>query len=121
MGLTAGILLVLISIAHNVYGEKKQVPELKVLTGDSIMIGSLRIMIFQGGLLLFAVGIIQILLSLEVIELSGVARYFPLGIVLINFLTALLVSAFAHRKILRTILPQSIVFIVIIGLIFFSL
>ena len=121
MGLLAGILLVLISIAHNVYGEKKQVPDLKALTRDSIMIGSLRIMIFQGGLLLFAVGVIQILVSLDIIELSGVARYFPLGIVVINFLTALLFAVFAHRKILRTILPQSIVFVVIIGLMLFSL
>ena len=45
MGILAGILLVLISIAHNIYGEKKQIPELKKLTTDPIMIGSLRVMI----------------------------------------------------------------------------
>jgi hypothetical protein len=121
MGIIAGILLVVISVAHNIYGEKKQLPDLKAITRDTIMIGSLRIMIFQGGLLLFAVGIIQILVSIDIIELKGVARYFPLGIVLINFLTALLISVFAHRKILRTILPQFIVFIIIIGLMSFSL
>ena len=121
MGLIAGILLVLISIAHNVYGERKQVPDLKALTQDSVMIGSLRIMIFQGGLLLLAVGVIQILVSLDIIALTGVARYFLLGIVSINFLTALLFSVFAHKKILKRILPQFIVFIVIIGLMLFSL
>jgi len=49
MGIAAGILLVLISIAHNVYGEKKQIPALKKFTNDSIIIGSQRIMTFQGG------------------------------------------------------------------------
>ena len=121
MDLIAGIIIVLISIAHIVYGEKKQLPDLKALTGDSVMIGSLRIMIYQGGFLLFAVGIIQILVSRDIIALRGVARYFPLGIVSINFLTALIISVFAHRKILRTITPQIIVFIVIIGLLLFSL
>lgn len=121
MGLIAGILLVLISIAHLVYGEKKQLPDLKAITSDAVVIGSQRIMIFQGGVLLFAVGIIQIILSLEVIELNGVARYFPVGIVIINFITAILISVIAHKKILRNILPQLIVFIVIIGFMLFSL
>ena len=121
MGLIAGILLVLISIAHNVYGEKKQVPDLKALTQDSVMIGSLRIMIFQGGLLLLAVGVMQILVSLDNVALTGVARYFLLGIVSINFLTALLISLLTHRKILKVIMPQFILFIVIIGLMLFSL
>ena len=121
MGITAGILLVLISIAHNFYGELKQLPDLKEITRDSILIGSQRIMIFQGGLLLFATGIIQVLVSIDKVELPGVARYFPLGIVSINFLTALFISLFAHREILRSVLPQFIVFMVIIGLMIFSL
>ncbi len=58
MGIAAGVLLVKISIAHNKYGEKKQIPALKELSKASIMIGSQRIMIFQGGVLLFAVGVI---------------------------------------------------------------
>ena len=58
MGIIAGTLLVLMSIAHNIFGEKKQIPDLKELTQDSIIIGSQRIMIFQGGILLLAVGII---------------------------------------------------------------
>ena len=48
----------IISIAHNIYGEKKQVPELKKISNDSIMIGSLRIMIYQGGVLLLAIGVL---------------------------------------------------------------
>ena len=121
MGIVAGIFLVLISIAHVFYGEKKQIPPLKKLTKDSIMIGSLRIMIFQGGLLLLAVGIIQILVSASLIELNGVARYFPVGVVLINFSTALFITVFAHREILKITTPQFIVFIVIIGLQLLSL
>lgn len=116
MGIAAGILLVLMSIAHNVYGEKKQIPELKELTKDSIIIGSQRIMIFQGGIILFAVGIIQILISFDIISLTGVARFFPLGIVLINFCTFLFIAIFAHKEILKISIPQFVIFIVIICL-----
>ena len=98
MGLIAGILLVLISFAHFIYGEKKQIPPLKQLTNDSIIIGSSRIMIFQGGLILLGVGIFQILTSVNTIELTGSARFIPVGIVLLNFFTALLVSVVAIRK-----------------------
>jgi len=121
MGVTAGILLVLMSIAHNIYGEKKQIANLKELTKDSIIIGSLRIMIFQGGILLLAVGIIQILVSASLIELNGVARYFPVGIVLINVCTTLFITLFAHKEILKITIPQFVVFIVIIGLQLLSL
>ena len=121
MGITAGILLVLMSIAHNIYGEKKQIPYLKEVTQNSIIIGSQRIMIFQGGILLLAVGIIQILVSARLIELNGVARYFPVGIVIINFFTALFITVFAHKEILKITTPQFVVFIVIIGLQLLSL
>jgi hypothetical protein len=121
MGIAAGILLVLMSIAHNIYGEKKQIPDLKELTKDSIIIGSQRIMIFQGGILLLAVGIIQILVSASFIELNGVALYFPVGIVLINFCTTLFITLFAHKEILKITIPQFVVFIVIIGLQLLSL
>jgi hypothetical protein len=121
MGIIAGILLVLMSIAHNIYGEKKQIPDLKKLTHDSVTIGSQRIMIFQGGVLLLAVGIIQILVSASLIELNGVARYFPVGVVVINFFTALFITVFAHKEILKITTPQFAVFIVIIGLQLLSL
>ena len=116
MGIAAGILLVIIGIVHNFYGEKKQVPELKGLTNDSIMIGSLRIMVFQGGLLMFAVGVIQILVSTDVIVLTGVARYFPVGIVALNFCTALIITVFAHKEVLKITVPQYIVFLIIMSL-----
>ena len=121
MGITAGILLVIISIAHNIYGEKKQVPALKQLTKDSIIIGSQRIMIFQGGLLILAVGIIQILVSLDIVVLTGVGRYFPVGIVALNFCTALIITLFAHKEVLKITVPQYIIFIIILFLQLFSL
>jgi hypothetical protein len=121
MGIVAGIIIILISIAHNIYGEKKQIPELKKITNDSIMIGSLRIMIFQGGILLFAVGIIQIMVSADIIHLSGIAAYFPVGIVLINFITSLLIAAFFHREIFKVTIPQFVIFSIIIVLQFLSL
>lgn len=121
MGMTAGILLILISIAHNIYGEKIQIPALKKHTLDSIQIGSQRIMVFQGGLLLLAVGIIQILVSIDLITLTGVSRFFLVGIVLINFITALFIAIFFHREILKITAPQFALFIVIIGLQLLSL
>jgi hypothetical protein len=121
MGIAAGILLVLISIAHNIYGEKKQIPALKEITKDSITIGSQRIMIFQGGILLLAVGIIQVLVSLDIIVLTGVARYFPVGIVLINVFTSLFFILLAHKEILKITIPQYIIFSIIIILQFLSL
>jgi hypothetical protein len=121
MGIAAGIMIILISIAHNIYGEKKQVPELKKVSNDSIMIGSLRIMIFQGGILLFAVGIVQVLVSVEIIQLPGISAYFPLGIVLINFITSLLIAAFFHTEVFKVTIPQFVIFSIIIVLQFLAL
>ena len=120
MDFIAGILLILIGIAHNIYGEKKQIPDLKAISNDSIMIGSLRVMIFQGGILLMAVGIIQLLLAISLIQLTGFAAYFPVGIVFLNFCTFLLITIFIHNELLKITLPQLIVFIVIIILQFLS-
>ena len=121
MGIAAGILILIMGIAHNIYGEKKQVPDLKKISDDALKIGSLRIMIFQGGLLLLAVGIIQILVSAQVIQLPGIAAYFPVGIVLINFITSLVIAALFHRELFKITLPQFIVFAVIIALQILSL
>jgi hypothetical protein len=121
MGIAAGIIIIIISIAHNIYGEKKQIPELKKITNDSIMIGSLRIMIFQGGMLLLAVGIIQVLVSSDFIQLPGVSAYFPVGIVLINFITSLIIAGFIHREVFKITIPQFVVFSLIIVLQFLSL
>ncbi len=114
MGLAAGILIILISIAHNIYGEQKQVPELKRITDDPIMIGSLRIMIFQGGVILLAVGVIQVLLATNVIQLHGISAYFPVGIILINFITSLVIAAFIHREVFKVTVPQFVIFAIII-------
>ena len=111
----------LMSIAHNIYGEQRQLPALKALTGDPVMIGSQRIMVFQGGLLLLAVGLVQILASAGMIALEGVARYFPVGVVLLNFLTALLVTALFHREVLKAAVPQFAVFTAILCLQLLSL
>ena len=121
MGIVAGILLVLISIAHNIFGVKKQIPDLKKYTKDSLIVGSQRIMIFQGGILLLGVGIIQILVSIDIIILTGVARYFPVGIVLIKFCTTLIIIAFGHKEILKTTIPQFVIFMIIISLQLLSL
>lgn len=121
MEIVAGILLIIISVAHNIYGEKKQIPALKKLTKDSIIIGSQRIMTFQGGILLFAVGIIQILVSIETIVLTGLAQYFLVGIVAINFCTALIITIFVHKEVLKVTIPQYIIFIIIMCLQLFSL
>uniref|UniRef100_UPI0032176308 hypothetical protein n=1 Tax=uncultured Draconibacterium sp. TaxID=1573823 RepID=UPI0032176308 len=120
MGIAAGIMIILISIAHNIYGEKKQIPELKKVNNDSIKIGSLRIMIFQGGILLFAVGIIQVLVSANIIQLPGISAYFPVGIVFINFITSLIIAGVIHREVFKVTIPQFVVFFIIIVLQFLS-
>ena len=121
MGIAAGIIIILISFAHNIYGEKKQIPELKKLTNDSIIIGSLRIMIFQGGIILLAVGIIQVLVSVNIIQLPGISAYFPLGIVLINFITSLTIAGLFHKEVFKITIPQFVIFIIIIILQILSL
>ena len=78
-------------------------------------------MIFQGGILLFAVGIIQILVSIDTVVLTGVSRYFPVGVVAINFCTALIITVFAHKEVLKITIPQYILFIIIMCLQLFSL
>lgn len=116
MGIAAGILIILMSIAHNIYGEKKQIPQLKKITDDRVIIGSLRIMVFQGGILLFAVGTIQLLVSAGMIQLTGISAYFPVGIVLINFLTSLMIAIVIHREVLQFTIPQFSIFSIIIVL-----
>ena len=121
MGIAAGILIILMSIAHNIYGEKKQIPQLKKITDDRVIIGSLRIMVFQGGILLFAVGTIQLLVSAGMIQLTGISAYFPVGIVLINFLTSLMIAIVMHREVLQFTIPQFSIFSIIIVLQLLSL
>lgn len=121
MTLTSAILLILISIAHFIYGEKKQIPDLKKITSDSIMIGSLRIMITQGGFVILLAGIIELLVALNIISLLGIARFFPLSLVLINFFVAFIVTLIFHREIFNVTLPQFVIFTIIIVLQLLSL
>ena len=121
MGIAAGIIIIIISFAHNIYGEKKQIPALRKITDDSILVGSFRIMIYQGGILLLFVGIIQILVSANLIKLPGISAYFPVGIVLINFITSLIIAGLKHRAVFKITIPQFVIFSIIIVLQFLSL
>jgi len=78
-------------------------------------------MIFQGGMLLLAVGIIQVLAGANVIQLVGIAAYFLVGIILINFFTSLLIVLFLHRAILKITIPQFVIFALVIVLQLLSL
>lgn len=114
MELAAGILIVFMSVLHIIYGEKNLIRDVKKLTGDSILIGSVRVMSLQGGVLLFAVGLIHILSFLRVITLSGAAVYFPVSIIAINLLAFLLVAVFWHRKLFSVIAFQLAIFSLVI-------
>lgn len=119
-GIVAGILLVLMGIAHNFFGELKQIPELRKITSDHIVIGSTRIMIFQGGVIIIAVGLIQLLSALNFIQLVGIARFFPMLIIAINFLVSLTIIVWLHKSILKITVPQFLIFTVILILQYFS-
>lgn len=116
MELAAGILIIIISIIHVIYGEKQQISVLSKITDDSKLIGSFRVMSFQGGFLLFAVGLIQILNFLKIITLLGIAIYFPVGIICINILTFLLIAILKHKKLFSIIAFQLVIFTIIITL-----
>ena len=120
MKLAVGLILIFMSIVHIVYGEKMQVNVLKKFKVDSILIGSYRVMSVQGGVLLFAIGIIDILCFAEVVTLTGVASYFPLGILCLNVLSVFIVSFMKHIELIKTTIPQFIIFLIIIGLEFAS-
>ena len=116
MELAAGILIIIISIIHIIYGEKQQISVLSKITEDSILIGSFRVMSFQGGFLLFAVGLIQVLNFLNIITLSGIAIYFPVGIICINIFTFMLIAIIKHKKLFSIIAFQLFIFAIIITL-----
>ena len=116
MELAAGFLLLFISALHIVYGEKKPLAELSRLTSDSVLIGSVRVMSLQGGVLLFAVGMVHVLSFLKIFTLSGMAVFFPVGIVGLNLVTFLFVALAKHRKLFSIIIFQLILFGVILVL-----
>ena len=116
MELAAGILIIIMSILHIIYGEKKPLAALNKITNDSILIGSVRVMSLQGGLLLLFVGLLHILNYMNVISLWGIAAYIPVCIISINLYAFLLVAIFMHRKLFSIIAFQLIVFAIIIVL-----
>ena len=121
MELAAGILVLLISILHIIYGERQPLRQLMGLTDDEVLIGSVRVMSLQGGVLLFAVGSIHFLHYFNLIALTGIAAYFPLGIICINLFTFLVVAIFKHQKLFSVIAFQLVVFTAIIVLQILSL
>jgi len=113
MKLIIGILLIVMSIIHVIYGEKKLVNELRGLRADNLLIGSFRVMSVQGGLLLFAIGLIEIMSYIGTIKLSGFASFFPSGVIFLNIISCLMISIFKHRELLKMTLPQLFIFIII--------
>ncbi|MFZ3579481.1 hypothetical protein [Virgibacillus sp. DJP39] len=114
MKMAVGIILIFMSIVHVIYGEKMQVDVLKKLKADNILIGSFRAMSLQGGILLFAVGVIEILVFTEVVVLTGFAIYIPVGIICLNVLSVLIVALGKHLELFKATIPQFFIFAIII-------
>jgi hypothetical protein len=107
-------MIVLLGIVHIVYGELVQVPGLMEYLDDPTILGSMRVMIYQGGVILLAAGAVQILKGLKKIRLRGAAAFFPLGIIVLNILTFLAIALVFEPSLIRTALPQLVIFILII-------
>ncbi|WML48408.1 hypothetical protein RCG23_24745 [Neobacillus sp. PS3-34] len=116
MKLIAGIILIFMSVVHIIYGEKQPINELKKLNADNILIGSFRTMSLQGGLLLLAVGVVEIMVYSGIIALSGFAAFIPVGIICLNVLSVLIVATVKHQELFKAIIPQLIIFAIIITL-----
>ena len=114
MKLVVGIILIFMSIVHVIYGGKMQVNILKKLEANSILIGSFRVMSLQGGLLLFAVGVIEIMVYAGLIGLTGFSIYIPLGIVCLNVISVFIVAIVKHQELFKVIIPQFLIFSIII-------
>lgn len=112
--LVVGCILIILSIVHIWYGEKNQVSSLMKVTEDSILVGSFRVMSVQGGVILFALGLLHLLNVLGWIVLSGIAVYFPLLIILINVVSFIVVGVFVHRDLFKIVVPQLLIFSVLI-------
>jgi hypothetical protein len=114
MKLAVGLILIFMSIVHVFYGEKVQVNVLKKLGAGSVLIGSCRAMSLQGGLLLFAIGLLEIMVYTGFIEVNGIAVYIPLIILCLNVIAVFIVAALKHRDLIRATIPQFIIFLFII-------
>jgi hypothetical protein len=116
MATITGILIIILAAVHIVFGEIVQIRDLRQFLGDPVIIGSTRVMIYQGGIILLGVGIIQILKGIGRIKLTGFASCFPVAIVCMNILTFAAIALISRNGLLRAGLPQLAVFLVIIGL-----
>lgn len=116
MEILAGLLTLFIGIAHSIYGEKVQIKELLQQNNSELVIGSTRIMIHQGGLLLVLVGVLQCMSAIGVVELVGIAEFFPMAIILNSFIVFLIITIGKHRVILKETIPQIGVFLLILFL-----
>jgi hypothetical protein len=112
--LVIGIMLIFISIVHVIYGEKMQVNELKKIEVNNILIASYRVLSLQGGLLLFAVGVVEILVYARLIVFTGFAIFIPLGIICLNVISVFIVAIGKHQELFKVTIPQFLIFAIII-------
>lgn len=117
----AGILLLILSLAHVVYGERKLLPDLASKLKDPFLVGSMRVMSMQGGVLLLLIAMLQLSVAGEVITLSGRAQFIPVVLVVANVLTFLVVTLIKHPILLRYTIPQMGLFGLVILLMLLSL
>lgn len=114
MKMAVGLMLVVMSVVHVIYGEKMQVSVLKRQEADSMLIASYRVMSLQGGLILLGVGVVEIMTYTGIMILSGAANYIPLAVVAMNVFAVLFFGLVKHRELLKTTVPQFIIFSIIL-------
>ncbi|QST00334.1 hypothetical protein IMZ31_01665 [Pontibacillus sp. ALD_SL1] len=114
MKLVVGVILIMMSMVHVIYGEKMQVDELKTLKASPLLIGSFRVMSLQGGMILLAVGVVEVLTFYNLVVLTGVAAFIPLGILCLNVLSVFIVSFIKHQELIKAVIPQLLIFLTII-------
>ena len=98
MELAAGLLIIIVGIVHIVYGEKQPLTALGLLTSDQTLIGSVRVMSLQGGIVLLAIGSAHLLSFFGLIALTGFAAWIPLGLICLNLLTFIVTALIKHRE-----------------------
>ncbi len=121
MALISGILIILIGVVHIIYGEVVQLKALTDSITDMITIGSTRIMIYQGGVLLLLVGTMQVLKGLKKLKVKGFLKYIPVGYIVTNFSTYLVLGLLLHPQVIKSSIPQIIIFVIIIVFLFLDL
>jgi len=116
MELAAGLLIIFVGVVHIIYGEKQPLAALGLLTSDQTLIGSVRVMSLQGGVLLLTVGGVHMLSFFGLIALTGFASWIPLGIICLNLLTFLVTALVKHRELFAISAVQMLLFTAIITL-----